>query len=207
MAVESGLVSLGVLIIDFGAVNSIVSFISSMAIVLGAIFVVFEIRDNRKMIQAATEQAKAAAIQAESSAEQTKQNIQIADMDIIMRLYEFANTREVQTAWLTILNSNLGSFEEFQKLPKEEQVSFYQIASLFESIGVLLDRGIISLKTVDDMFLPQTAWQRMEPFLDGLRARSGSEAFPFFKMLNSEMDRIATQAELDKKRPGVLSVF
>ena len=177
------------LAVSFGDVDSTISFLSSMAIIIGALFVVFEIRDNQKMIQAATDQAKAAAIQAESSAEQTKQNTEIADMDIIMRLYEFANTREVQTAWLTVVNSSLRSFDEFQKLPRDEQVSYYQIASLFESIGVLLDRGIITLRTVDDMFLPQVAWQKLKPFLDGLRTDSG-EAFPYFEKLNREMSTL-----------------
>lgn len=165
-----------------------------MAIIIGALFVVFEIRDNQKMIQAATDQAKAAAIQAQASAEQTRQNTEIADMDIIMRLYEFANTREVQTAWLTVFNSNLRSFDEFQNLPREDQVSFYQIASLFESIGVLLDRGIITLQTVDDMFLPQIAWQKLKPFLDGHRAISGEEGYPFFGKLNRDMGIIKSSA-------------
>jgi hypothetical protein len=171
-------------------VEDSISFLSSMAIILGAIFVVLEIRDNRKMIEAATEQAKAANIQADSSAQQTKQNVEIAEMDIIMRLYEFANSREVQTAWLTVLDSRLTSFDDFRRLPKEQQVSFYQIASLFESLGVLLDRQMINLKTVDDMFLPQTAWDRMKPFLEGLKASSGSDPFPFFKKLNEDMSKL-----------------
>ena len=182
------------LAISFGDVDSTISLLSSMAIIIGALFVVFEIRDNQKMIRAATDQAKAAAIQAEASAEQTKQNIEIADMDIIMRLYEFANTREVQSSWLTIINSNLRSYEEFQKLPKEDQVSYYQVASLFESVGVLLDRGIITLQTVDDMFLPQMAWQKMKPFLDGLRTVSGEEPFPYFEKLSRDIGSLTRGA-------------
>ena len=165
-----------------------ISFFSSIAIILGAIFVVLEIRDNKKMIEAATEQAKAAAVQADASAQQTKQNIEIADMDIIMRLYEFANTREVQTSWLTVLRTDVKSYEDFTRLPLDQQVSFFQIASLFESIGVLLDRGIISLRTVDDMFLPQTAWRRMKPLLDGLKTSSGESAYPYFEKLNQDME-------------------
>ncbi len=182
------------LAVSFDAVNSAIAFLSSMAIILGALFVVFEIRDNKKMIQAATDQAKAAAIQAESSAEQTKQNIEIANMDIIMRLYEFANTREVQTAWLAVLNSSIKSFDDFRKLSNEEQVSWYQVASLFESVGVLLDRGVITLRTVDDMFLPQTAWEKMKPFLDGLKTPSGEAAFPYFEKLNREMGNLQPSA-------------
>jgi hypothetical protein len=176
--------------VTFGEVDTGIAFLSSMAIILGAVFVVLEIRDNKKMIEAATEQAKAAAIQADASAQQTKQNIEIADMDIIMRLYEFANTREVQSSWLTVLNNKLKSFDDFDRLPKEDQVAFYQIASLFESIGVLLDRGIITLRTVDDMFLPQVAWKKMGPFLDGLRAAAGSEAFPYFEKLYKDMEKL-----------------
>ena len=179
------------LAVNFGEIDSSIAFLSSMAIILGAVFVVLEIRDNKKMIQAATEQAKAAAVQADASAQQTKQNIEIADMDIIMRLYEFANTREVQSAWLTVINTQIKTFEDFKKTPKEDQVSFYQIASLFESIGVLLDRGIITLKTVDDMFLPQTAWKKMAPFLDGVRAQAGEEAYPFFAKLNRDMEKLS----------------
>lgn len=176
--------------VTFGEVETSIAFLSSMAIILGAVFVVLEIRDNKKMIVAATEQAKAAAVQADASARQTKQEIQIAQMDIIMRLYEFANTKEVQTAWLTVVNNALKSYDDFKKLPKEDQVSFYQIASLFESIGVLLDRKVITLNTVDDMFLPQLAWKKLGPFLDGLRAATGAEAFPFFEKLNREMENL-----------------
>jgi hypothetical protein len=170
--------------INFGEIDASIAFLSSMAIILGAIFVVLEIKDNKKMIEAATEQAKAAAVQADASAKQIEQNTAIADMDIIMRLYEFANSREVQSAYLTVVNSNLKTYDDFLKLPKEEQISFLQISSLFESIGVLLDRGIITLKTVDDMFVPQISWQRMKPFMDGVSANViGSDNFPYFAKL------------------------
>ncbi|MDA4135643.1 MAG: hypothetical protein OK449_01415 [Thaumarchaeota archaeon] len=187
------------LAVNFGEIDSGIAFLSSMAIILGAIFVVLEIRDNKKMIQAATEQAKAAAIQAESSAKQTQQNIDIADMDIIMRLYEFANTREAQTSYLTVVNSNLKSYDDFLKLPREDQVSFLQVSSLFESIGVLLDRGIITLQTVDDMFVPQIAWQKLKPFMDGVSANViGSDNFPYFAKLVKAMEARAREMS-DKK--------
>ena len=171
-----------------------------MAIILGAIFVVLEIRDNKKMIEAATDQAKAAAIQADASAKQIQQNIEIADMDIIMRLYEFANSREAQTSYLTVVNSNLKSYDDFLKLSKEDQVSFLQVSSLFESIGVLLDRRIITLQTVDDMFVPELAWQRLKPFMDGVSENViGDDNFPYFAKLVKAMEEKKAQAAADKK--------
>ena len=185
--------------INYGEVDSTIAFLSSMAIILGAIFVVLEIRDNKKMIEAATEQAKAAAIQADASAKQIEQNIEIADMDIIMRLYEFANTREAQTSYLTVVTSNLKSYDDFLKLSMEDQVAFLQVSSLFESIGVLLDRGIITLQTVDDMFVPQVMWQKMKPFMDGVSTNIiGSDNFPYFAKLVKAMET-KNQANSGKK--------
>ena len=168
---------------NLGEADTVVTFISSVAIILGAVFVVIELNDNKKMVAAATEQAKAAAIQAKATTEQMKQTNEIADMDMIMRLYESANTREFQTSWLTVLNSNLKSFEDFEKLPRAEQVAFYQVASLFELLGVLAKMELVALSTVDDMFLPETAWEAMKPFLDGVSAKYGGEVYLYFEKL------------------------
>ncbi len=170
---------------SFGEADTVITFLSSIAIILGAVFVVFELNDNKKLVTAANEQARAATTQARASTEQMKQTNEIADMDMIMRLYEFANTREFQTSWLTVLNSKIKTYEEFESLPKEEQVSFYQVASLFESIGVLADRQIVSLSTVEDMFLPETAWNAMKPFLEGAPATQGGEGYFFFEKLKN----------------------
>ena len=109
-------------------------------------------------------------------------------MDLIMRLYEFANSSEVQTAWLNVLNFRKTSFEEFEKLPKWEQVSFYQIAALFETLGVLVDRGIVKLDVVEDMFLTEVAWKAMEPFLSGIRQKYNEEEnYVFFERLYKKL--------------------
>jgi len=50
------------------------------------------------MISVAGQQAEAAAVQAKLTTEQLKQDHELANMDLIMRLYEFANTAEVQAS-------------------------------------------------------------------------------------------------------------
>ncbi len=178
---------------NFGEADTVVTFVSSLAIILGAVFVVFELRDNKRMVAAANEQARAATLQAKASTEQMKQTNTIADMDMIMRLYEFANTREFQTSWLTVLNSRLSSFEEFEKLPREEQVAFYQVASLFESLGVLAKMEIVKLETVEDMFVPETAWTAMKPFLEGVPSKYGGEGFTYFEKLKDDIAKLHAQ--------------
>jgi hypothetical protein len=161
---------------DLGDISSDVSLLSSIAIILGAIFVVVQIRQNNKLISAASEQARASAIQAKLTTEQLKQNNEIANMDLIMRLFEFANSNEVQSAWLTVLNSKINSFDQFEALTKPEQVAFFQIAALFESLGVLVQRGIIKPDLVDDMFEVPLAWRSLIPFVSGIRQRYGDAA-------------------------------
>ena len=173
---------------DMGDISSDVSLLSSIAIILGAIFVVVQIRQNNKLISAASEQAHASAIQARLTTEQLKQNNEIANMDLIMRLYEFANSAEVQSAWLTILNSNITSFEQFEKLTKPEQVAFFQIAALFESLGVLVQREIIKPDLVDDMFEVPLAWRSLIPFVSGIRQRYGdSSGYSAFEGLHDSL--------------------
>jgi len=161
--------------VDIGSLTSDLSILSSLAIILGALFVIVQLRQNNRLIEAATEQAKAAAVQAKLTTEQMKQNNDLANMDMIMRLYEFANTGEVQSAWLTVLNSKIDTFEDFLKLQKQDQVSFYQIGALFESLGVLVERAIVKPDIIEDMFLTELAWESMKVFVLGMRKQHGEE--------------------------------
>lgn len=85
-------------LLDLGGLTADVSLLSSLAVIIGAIFVAVQLTQNNRLIRTAAEQAKAAAIQAKLTTEQMKQNNDLANMDLIMRLYEFANTAEVQSA-------------------------------------------------------------------------------------------------------------
>jgi len=161
--------------VDTGSLTSDLSILSSLAIILGALFVIVQLRQNNRLIEAATEQAKVAAVQAKLTTEQMKQNNDLANMDMIMRLYEFANTGEVQSAWLTVLNSKIDTFEDFLKLQKQDQVSFYQIGALFESLGVLVERAIVTPDIIEDMFLTELAWESMKVFVLGMRKQHGEE--------------------------------
>ena len=160
---------------DLSGISYDVSLISSIAIVLGTIFVVVQIRQTNRMISVAGQQAEAAAVQAKLTTEQLKQDHELANMDLIMRLYEFANTAEVQASWLTVVNAHLSTYDDFLELSKAEQVAFYQIGALFESLGVLAERGIVKADVIEDMFLTQLAWKSMKPFVTGVRQRFGDE--------------------------------
>jgi hypothetical protein len=178
-------------------------------VILGAIFVGVQIRQTNRMLQVAADQARAAAYQSKLTNQEMEQNNELANMDMVMRLYEFANTQEVQGAWLTVLNSNINTYDDFLNLPKPDQVAFFQIGALFESIGVLVKRGFVKLDVIEDMFLTQLAWKSLKPFVEGVRNRFGEEeSYAAFEKLHalltssesdSATDNLTSRSKVEKK--------
>lgn len=152
--------------VDLSFVTQDISLLSSVAVIVGVIFVVIQLRQNNRIIKAAADQAEVATIQTRLTTEQIKQNNAIADMDIVMRLYEFANSAEVQSSWLAVIHSNVHTADDFENLPLQDQVHFYQIAALFESLGVLRKKGMVDMDTIDDMFMVRLAWEKLQKFIE-----------------------------------------
>jgi len=166
--------------ISLGTIATDTSILSSIAIILGAIFVVYQIRQDDKMLQASNRQANASADQAKLTLQQLTQNSSLATMDLVMRIYEFADSMEVQTSYLLVLKTKLTSYEDFEKLPQEKQLAYLQIASLFESLGFLVEKGFVKAEIIDDMFATRIAWDAAKPFILGFRERYAAEDYFFF---------------------------
>jgi hypothetical protein len=165
---------------DFGAIATDTSILSSIAIILGSVFVVYQIRQDEKMLQASVRQADANSEQAKLTMKQFVQNNELATVDLVLRMYEFADSMEVQRSFVTVVRSRIASFEDFQKLPEEKQLAFFQIASLFESLGFLVEKGYVKAEIVDDMFATKLAWDTTKPFIEGMRKSFSAEDFYFF---------------------------
>ncbi len=158
------------LALSFDSISSDATLLASIAIILGTIFVVIEMKDNRRLVEASYKQANTAAMQLE-------QNHELATVDLITKIYDTANSLEVQRSWFTVVNTEISSYEDFEKLPDEKKLAFQQIASLFESIGLLVGKGYVKADLADDMFATQLAWEKLEPFITGTRKRFASEDY------------------------------
>lgn len=156
--------------VNFESVSADATLLASVAIILGTVFVVIEMRDNRRLVEASFKQAN-------TSAMQLKQNYELSTVDLITKIYDFANSMEVQRSWFTVLNTKVSSFEDFERLPEEKQLAFHQVASLFESVGLLVEKGYVKEELVDDMFATQLAWRSLEPFVKGMRKKYASEDY------------------------------
>ena len=185
--------------IDLGTIATDTSVLSSIAIILGAVFVVYQIRQDKDMLQAQVRAADANAEQARLTMQQFIQNSLLATMDLVMRIYEFADSLEVQRSYLTVLRSKIASLEDFEKLPEEKQLAFFQIASLFESLGFLVEKGYVKAEIVDDMFATKLAWEMTKPFILGTRHKYASEDyFFFFEKLFNKLSQSGTGSITDE---------
>jgi hypothetical protein len=112
----------------FDDIVSDTSLLSSVAIILGAVFVVFQLRDDKRLIQASFVQADSSREQARLTTEQLKQNYELATVDLITGIYDFANSLQVQGSWLTVLKTRLSSPDDFDKQPESVQLANHQMA-------------------------------------------------------------------------------
>jgi hypothetical protein len=177
---------------DLSAVSADVALLSSIAIILGALFVVFQMRDERKMMEATVKQAIASSEQVRLGTEQLKQNHELATVDLITRLYDFANSMEFQRSWGTVLKTQISSFDDYKRLPEEKQLALQQVASLFESVGFLVDKGYVKEGIVDDMFATELAWVSLKHFIAGMReAYAAEDYYTYFEKLHKRLSGLA----------------
>lgn len=175
----------------FGDLENDASLLSSIAIILGAVFVVFQLRDDKKLIHASVQQANSSEEQAKLTNAQLKQNYELATVDLITGIYDFANSLQVQSSWLTVLKTKLSSPDDCEKLPEAIQLAFLQMASLFESIGLLVERNYVKPELIDDMFATQQAWDSLKPFVLWMRNKySSEEYYYFFEKLHTRLSGI-----------------
>jgi hypothetical protein len=183
---------------NVGAIATDTSILSSVAIILGAVFVVYQIRQDKDMLAAQVRAADANAEQARLTMKQFLQNSDLATMDLVMRIYEFADSMEVQKSYFTVLQTKIAKLEDYERLPDEKKLAFLQVASLFESLGFLVEKGFVKAEIVDDMFATKTAWEFTRPFILGMRQKySAEDYFFFFERLYNKLSKPNTGSITD----------
>ena len=111
-------------------------------------------------------------------------------MNLELSVYDMANSLEVQRSWTTVLKTKIKSYEEFLKLPDDTQLAFHQMASLFESIGFMVEKGYAQEELVNDMFATNMAWEALQPFVVGMRKQHAAEDyFVWFEKLYERLNK------------------
>jgi hypothetical protein len=72
-----------------------------------------------------------------------------------------------------------------------EFIANEMVSVLFEGIGVLLHRGLVSIELVDDLFSGpiKSTWEKMKPLVEGYRKTMYPQAYEWFEYLYKKCRR------------------
>ena len=117
------------------------------------------------------------------------QNI-MRQTDLVMKLYSQFSSLEFQKVWYEVLKREAKDYYDYEK--KYGFAEFSAIGIFFEGIGVLLERKLIGIELVDDMFTTPVkwTWEKMKDItLEWRKVRNAPEIFEWLEYLYSEMKK------------------
>ena len=110
--------------------------------------------------------------------------------DIIMRVYDKFASKEIVEAMSNIPQASQTSAADFSR--RGQMIGAIQVATLFEELGILLERRLIDIKLLDSFFGPtlESLWIPMQPLIKGMRdAMKQPFFFSHFEYLHDELNK------------------
>ncbi len=121
---------------------------------------------------------------------QLRHQARMRKTDLVMRLYSAFGSPEFLEAWETIRKREFTDFGTYEK--KYGLSAYMQVSTLFEGIGILLDRRLIDNDLADDLFsVPvRLAWERMKALIQEDRKQTNEpRTWEWFEYLYNEMKK------------------
>ncbi|MHA2427056.1 MAG: DUF4760 domain-containing protein [Candidatus Hermodarchaeia archaeon] len=100
---------------------------------------------------------------------------QMRKTDLIMRLYDTFMSKEFQEAdvkVITLKDQNYAEYKDkYGPYPGEHpmHIAFRSVAAFFEAIGILLQKRLIDIELVYEIFFVDQRWEKLEPIIRDLR--------------------------------------
>jgi len=97
--------------------------------------------------------------------------------EIVLRLYEPLLSEPLTRAYWRVQTWPFADYAAFAVgASVEDQVAFDQVATFYETMGVMRYRGVASISLLDDLLTESIfeAWDRCAPIVAGLREASGT---------------------------------
>jgi len=119
--------------------------------------------------------------------------------DLVIRLYSIFGSKEFQEGLMKTMTLEFEDFDDFRKkyanssnyAETPEFIANEMVSVLFEGIGVLLHRNLVSIDLVDDLFSGpiKSTWEKMKPLVEGYRRTMYPQAYEWFEYLYGEMQK------------------
>jgi hypothetical protein len=161
-------------------ITEISAMVAAADVLVGVVYYVLEIRHQSKTRQAEIETRQA---------------------DLLMRIYSTFGSEEFWKALTRTFNLDFKDYDEFVKkyystttgfVDSPEIIGMSIVNVMFEQIGVLLNRKLIDLGLVDDLFgyIAIPLWEKIKPVVDGYRKQFQSpRSLQQFEYLYNELKK------------------
>ena len=107
--------------------------------------------------------------------------IRTRKMDLVMRIVLSTLSKEFRQAWIKINKSESKSYDDFVT---KNELEAQQISGFFEGLGLLVNRKIVDLDLVGNLWDAEFAWEKLKLYTEGQRKRANDprtyEWFEYF---------------------------
>ncbi len=115
--------------------------------------------------------------------------------ELVMRLYATFSSDEFQDAWTDVVNrpsglENIDNLNDSERRTRNREMN--QICLFFEGIGILLQRKLLDLKMVEDLFGGSVAraWEKVKiGVIEGRQHFDDPTIYYYFEYLYDEMKK------------------
>ena len=116
--------------------------------------------------------------------------------DLVIRLASDMRSIEVVGAFVDVLGAEFKDYDDFVKkygMPfskNQVPLSLLMVGNYFEQLGVLFRNRLVDAHLIGQLFPVSAAWEKMEPFVKGLRKEYQSQGYyEWFEYLYSEVKK------------------
>jgi len=148
--------------IDITSINAVSGILAAIGVLVGVVFAVLQLRDLVK----------------------TRQT------DLVIRLYSAFSSQEWLESWEKIRDVEITDYNNYKK--KHRMVDVNRMILIYEEIGVLLQRGLIDIGLIDDLFggSIRMTWEKLEPLIESARKKLNEpEIGEWWEYLYNEMQK------------------
>ena len=173
-------------VLDLSGLIQVLSAISSIAVILGVVFIIVQLRQNAKLIDL---NAKLA----EATFKDVKSNI---SFEILEKLSDESLARRRSFMWHTVKKYQASNWEGFDDSSDDFEIRNF--AYMYDLYGQLTKEGILDLEIMAKTFkyLVALDWEAFEPVSNHIMKRYNlkqNEIFSDFEWLAKETEKILKQ--------------
>jgi len=120
---------------------------------------------------------------------QIRHQTKLRQTDLVMRLYSTFGSKDFQEAYRGLFEVEFKDYDDFLK---KRYKRLHEVGILFEGIGILLNRKLVDIGLVDDLFsgVVKAIWEKIEPVVEGDRKRyNWPQMYEWFEYLYNELQK------------------